>query len=290
MFFFATQQLFPVFANYLPNWRCSSSGEEFGKNCTAYESCNGNVEFERIDFHSSALEFGIICGASAYLRVVYAQMQFGGILIGTFIFAAASDRFGRRTIGLFVLVGGAISLVLSGEQDEKCGDQRVARLSAALAPTWQLLLASRALVGAFVGGNIVALLTLCMECVLPEQRMPIRTIANWGNGRLLITALCALAGDWRGASIACAAVAVVPLLLLVFVVPESPMWYHAKQRVEQMRRSERQMARIAGVEYVEREPPPMPRQLPLRFVQTFSDDIEVFYQNNADHARIIATM
>ena len=97
--FFATQLIFPIFSNYVPQWRCNDN-ETFGKNCNVYESCE-EVEFEHIYFHSAALEFGWICGSNSFYAVLFSQLQFIGVLIGTFTWGHLSDTFGRKPIGAF---------------------------------------------------------------------------------------------------------------------------------------------------------------------------------------------
>lgn len=81
--FLATQMIFPIFSVYVSRWRCrNSSLNSFGKNCTLFKECHENIEFENDYFYSSALEFGWICGPSAYLATFYSQAQFFGVLIG----------------------------------------------------------------------------------------------------------------------------------------------------------------------------------------------------------------
>lgn len=82
--FFATQMIFSIFSVYVPRWRCRNSSllNEFSKNCTIYEECQKNIEFENVYFYSTAMEFGWICGPSAYLAAFYGQVQFMGVLLG----------------------------------------------------------------------------------------------------------------------------------------------------------------------------------------------------------------
>ena len=195
--------LFPVFALYVPRWRCTLL-EEFGKNCTAYEACSGNVEFEPIEFRSAALEFDWICGSSAYMRVAFSQVQFIGVFVSTLVFAIATDRYGRRPMALISICGGGISLALAG-----------------IAPNWQLLLVARAAVGVWIGATNVAMKTFLPELVAPEQRMPLFTLLNWGISRLTLAGICAIFGEWRRASLAFALIAIVPLLIVLFVIPEA---------------------------------------------------------------------
>uniref|UniRef100_A0A183C3P9 MFS domain-containing protein n=1 Tax=Globodera pallida TaxID=36090 RepID=A0A183C3P9_GLOPA len=163
--------------------------------------------------------FGWICGSDAYKRALYSQAQFGGVLLGTFSSGALSDAFGRRPIAMFVLSFGISAVVAS-----------------AFATSWQFLLVTRFLVGLSIGGTLVVAL---------------RAFFNWGIARLALTLLCLLFPHWQSASIACAIAALPALLFVVFVFPESPMWLHSKNRLEQMRDSERRIARIAGVPFTE---------------------------------------
>ena len=117
--FFGTQMIFPIFSSYIPRWRCSSSPlSSFSKNCTEYLLCSStnSIEFENMYFESAALEFDWVCGPKAYLVALYAQIQFAGVLIGTFLFGSLSDCFGRKPISVVVLAGGISLMVLSGRK------------------------------------------------------------------------------------------------------------------------------------------------------------------------------
>ncbi|KAI6177299.1 hypothetical protein M3Y97_00891600 [Aphelenchoides bicaudatus] len=226
---FASQMIFPIFSNYVPKWRCSPA-EQFSKDCIAFEKCrNTTIEFEYEYFHSTAIEFDWICGAKAYWASFYSQVQFGGVLLGTILFGSLSDCFGRKPVAIFVLTCGLTFQIFSG-----------------LAPTWQLLLATRFVIGLSIGGTIVVVCTFVMELILPQQRMALRAFFNWGTA--------------RSASIACALTASPMLIFVIFVFPESPTWLHNKGRLQKMRESEQKMARVAGVKYVEKEPEPIVRQ------------------------------
>jgi len=237
--FFASQQIFPIFSNYIPKWRCSPD-QEFSKNCSIYESCSHSVEFEKIYFRSTALEYGWICGWNGYWVAFYSQLQFIGVLIGTFTCGSLSDWLGRKPISL-----AAMSIGLT------------VQLLSAFSPTWQVLLASRFVIGLCIGGTLVVVCTFVMEMILPEQRMALRAFFNWGIGRLLLTIICYFFDDWRSASIACAVFAYPVLLILIFIFPESPTWLHYKGRLEDMVKSEKHCAKIAGVEHIELEHAPV---------------------------------
>ena len=61
---FNVQQIFPIFLNLVPKWRCldgNFSDMAYTDNCSIYNSCSREfVEFE-VDFFSAAIEFGWIC-------------------------------------------------------------------------------------------------------------------------------------------------------------------------------------------------------------------------------------
>lgn len=90
-----------------------------------------------------------------------------------------------------------------------------------------------------------------MEMILPEQRMALRAFFNWGVARLLMTIICYFFNDWRSATIACAVFASPAILIILFIFPESPTYLHYRGKLEEMRKSEKKIARIAGIEYVE---------------------------------------
>lgn len=70
--------------------------------------------FFQIAFASAALEYGWICGASAYLASLYSQIQFLGVLLGTVITGTLSDIFGRRPLALISLACGITVSFCSG--------------------------------------------------------------------------------------------------------------------------------------------------------------------------------
>lgn len=120
----------------------------------------------------------------------------------------------------------------------------------------------RFVVGTSLGGNVV-IGTLLMELILPEQRVFLRTIVNWvniielilysifkGYARLIMTLIAMAVGHWRYASFLSALVISPALIVVYFVLPESPTYLHKKNRLEDMERSERTIARIGHIRYV----------------------------------------
>uniref|UniRef100_A0A915PUE0 Major facilitator superfamily (MFS) profile domain-containing protein n=1 Tax=Setaria digitata TaxID=48799 RepID=A0A915PUE0_9BILA len=227
--------IYPIFSNYIPHWRCTTN-QSFSNNCTIFLSCKDSIQFDEIAFSSAALEYDWICGASAYWASLYSQIQFLGVLLGTIIAGTLSDIFGRQPLALISLACGIIISFFSG-----------------LAPSWKILLASRFFVGLSIGGTIVVVCTYVMEMLLPKQRMALRAFFNWGVARLMMTIICYLLPEWRLASFGNAIAALPALLIVFFVFPESPAWLHSKNRIDEMRESEKKIARVAGVPYVEIE-------------------------------------
>ncbi|VDO63907.1 unnamed protein product [Haemonchus placei] len=246
--FFASQQIFPIFSNYVPEWQCDDG--PLSKNCTVYTTCNGTLSYPHSQFQSAALEYGWICGTTAYLASLFSQVQFAGVLCGTFSFGALSDIFGRKPVAIFTMSMGILTNFITG-----------------LAPTWQILMAIRFFVGLSVGGTLVVVCTFIMEMLLPHQRMALRAFFNWGVARLIMTLICMAFPEWRASSIACALTALPALFILIFIFPEMTMGglstsefegnlregrierRERQGRLEEMRAAERYIAKFAGVEY-----------------------------------------
>ncbi|EYC46052.1 hypothetical protein Y032_0410g953 [Ancylostoma ceylanicum] len=235
--FFAAQQIFAIFSNYSPKWKCGDG--KISQDCTIFKECRNNLTFYDDYFQSAAMEFGWICSENSYLMAAFSQIQFFGVLVGTFTFGTLSDMYGRKPLSLTVLSMGFVATLLSG-----------------FAPSWQVLHTLRFFVGLCIGGALVTFGTFVTELLLPQQRMVLRGIFNWGVSRTLLTTTCMLFPEWRSASTACALFLIPGILCIFFVFPESPTWLHKKGRTREMREAERYIARFAGVEYkpVERKP------------------------------------
>jgi len=64
-----------------------------------------------------------------------------------------------------------------------------------------------------------------------------------------MTTICFYFPNWRAASIASALASVPALIIFAFIIPESPTWLHSQGKNEKMRRSERYIARVAGIPF-----------------------------------------
>ncbi|CAI4230614.1 unnamed protein product [Auanema sp. JU1783] len=228
--FFASQQIFPIFLNYVPEWQCGDG--PIGKNCAEYDRCGGNVTFIGKVYDSAALEYGWICSNNYIGTTLLPQAQFLGVLLGTFSFGTVSDIFGRKPIAIIAMSLGLTMNFITG-----------------LASSWKIFLVIRFFVGLSVGGTLVVVCTFVMEMLLPQQRMALRAFFNWGVARLIMTLICLALPEWRQSSFACALAALPALFILIFIFPESPTWLHNKGRLDDMRKSEMHIAKWAGVEY-----------------------------------------
>lgn len=233
--------LFSIFATYTPKWRCLSNynlnitttKEEFSRDCNLYLKCPvEELEFEQSPFFSATMEFDWFCGYGAYNKTIYSQIQFIGVLLGTLLMAPLSDRFGRKPVGLTCLSVGLSLLAISS-----------------LSPNGYMLLGIRFLVALLMGGTLVVVATYTMEIIPAEHRITLRTFCNWGMCRLVMTTICFYFPNWRTASIGSALASVPALLIIAFIIPESPTWLHSQGKNEKMRRSERYIARVAGIPF-----------------------------------------
>uniref|UniRef100_A0A914V6F7 Major facilitator superfamily (MFS) profile domain-containing protein n=1 Tax=Plectus sambesii TaxID=2011161 RepID=A0A914V6F7_9BILA len=227
--YFAVQQLFPIFANYTPNWRCSND-TEYAKNCSLLKECPKELlQFDHMPFYSTVLEFDMLCGTRAYIASLISTFQFGGVLLGTIVFGQLADKYGRRPIALITLTFGVFFTMLSGAS-----------------PNWQILMALRILVGTCIGGAIVSVYTYVVEIIPPQQRVFLRAFFNWGYSRVMLTIVCWMIPHWRWASYATVSF-VVPLIpIIYFLLPESPTWLMSKERFTEMEQSEQKISKFAN--------------------------------------------
>nr|CDJ83751.1 Major facilitator superfamily MFS-1 domain containing protein [Haemonchus contortus] len=241
--FFASQMIFAIFSNYSPKWSCGNG--EVSKNCTIFNQCRDNLVFHDDYFKSAALEFGWICSENAYMMSLFSQLQFIGVLLGTFIFGSLSDMYGRKPISVLALTTGFLTNLMTG-----------------FAPSWQVLHMLRFILGLSIGGAITTKAAYITELLLPKQRMLIRGVFNWGVARIALTLVCMTFPNWRSASIACAIGMLPALFSIAFIFPESPTWLHSKGRLDEMKAAERYIASFAGEKYE-----PVPHK-PIEHVKT----------------------
>uniref|UniRef100_A0AC35U8F4 MFS domain-containing protein n=1 Tax=Rhabditophanes sp. KR3021 TaxID=114890 RepID=A0AC35U8F4_9BILA len=235
--FLNIQMIFGIFSNYVPKWRCSNiansstNNEEFSKNCLIFNS-NCTIEYENKYFYSAAVHFKWVCSDFSYLTSVQSQVQFFGVLIGTVIFGFVSDLVGRKPISLLTITMGIVTTVYCGITDNM----------------WHFVFC-RFFVGLAVGGAIISTFTFVMELLLPKQRMVLRAFFNWGVARLMLTTVCYYFNDYKSASIVCGLIFLPIIFIVFFILPESPTYLHNKGKLDLMIKSQKQIAKICGVQY-----------------------------------------
>ncbi|KAE9417264.1 hypothetical protein Angca_005853, partial [Angiostrongylus cantonensis] len=178
--------------------------------------------------------FGWLCSDDAYMMSTFSQVQFVGVLIGTFLFGTLSDLYGRKPISITTLTAGFLFNILTGLW---------------FANSWQVLHLVRFLLGLCIGGCLVTVGTFITELLLPDQRMLLRGVFNWGVVRLILTIVCMLVPEWRSASIVNAMFVLPAIVSIIFIFPESPTWLHSKGRIEAMQEAEQYIASFSGKKY-----------------------------------------
>lgn len=113
--YFACQQLFPIFANWIP-LACRNVTDNsnisllsLDDDCALSPRCADGSQF-----HSMAVDFGLICARRAYLLPLLGNIQFVGVLFGTIVFGYLSDRFGRKRLSIVCTSFGVVTTILSG--------------------------------------------------------------------------------------------------------------------------------------------------------------------------------
>lgn len=229
--FLGSQQIFPIFSNYSPKWKCGNDGV-VSKSCKIFKECRENLTFVDDHFQSAALEFGWICSENTYMMSVFSQLQFFGVLLGTIFFGSLADIYGRKPCSVLAIGIGFSANLMSG-----------------FVSSWKFLHVLRLILGLSIGGTLVTVGILITEIILPEQRMVLRGIFNWGIARLMLTTVCMLFPEWRTASTVCAFIVLPSIFIVIFIIPESPTWLHNKGRLDEMREVERYIASFDGEKY-----------------------------------------
>ena len=180
---------------------------------------------------------GIISGALLYMKddldlsafgeaTVVSSLLFPGAALGALLGGRIADRIGRKRM---LLLCGAIFLV--------------GALGCALAPTVQIMVAARIVLGFGVGAASVTCPLYLAEMAPPDRRGRMVTINELMivTGQMLAFAMNALLDHliqdphvWR-IMLAVASIPAVALLVGMLFLPDSPRWYGLKKRFEEAR-------------------------------------------------------
>lgn len=239
--FMGTQMIFAIFSNYVSKWRCEGIGN-YGKNCTIFNS-GCKLEYENNYFYSAALKFGWVCSDDSYMVAFSSQLQFFGVLIGTFFFGILSDAIGRRKTSIINVGLGCSFILISSFIDNS-----------------KFFVFSRFVIGLANGGSLNSGVTYCMEVLPSDKRIFIKCLFNWGLSRVLLTAICYYFNNYASALLVSGLMVIPAILLLIFYFPESPTWYHYKNMEEKMIKSEKIIAKLSNIEYVKVQHEPITKK------------------------------
>ncbi|XP_061597026.1 solute carrier family 22 member 13 [Cololabis saira] len=192
--------------------------------------CSHGWVYSREVFQSTTVtEWDLVC-SKAGLNSLGSSIYMSGLLVGSVLFGAMADRYGRR----FVLL---LSIAL----------QTVFGVAVAFAPNFPVYVILRFAVGATISGVIINAFVLGTEWTCTKRRMLAGIITDYafGLGYMLLAGVAYLIRDWRKLQLAISA----PGFLLIFyirVLPQSARWLLANDRREEAVALLRKAALING--------------------------------------------
>nr|XP_019946246.1 PREDICTED: solute carrier family 22 member 13-like [Paralichthys olivaceus] len=196
---------------------CSSTGVPLQDNRTERVPCGRGWVYSQDTFQSTTVtEWDLVCD-KAGLNSLGSSIYMFGLLVGSVLFGAMADRYGRR----FVLL---LSIAL----------QTVFGVAVAFAPNFLVYMILRFLVGATISGVIINAFVLGTEWTCTKRRMLAGIITDYafGLGYMLLAGVAYLIRDWRKLQLAISAPGFL-LIFYIWVVPHSARWLLANDRREE---------------------------------------------------------
>uniref|UniRef100_A0A3Q3BI38 Si:dkey-166k12.1 n=1 Tax=Kryptolebias marmoratus TaxID=37003 RepID=A0A3Q3BI38_KRYMA len=165
---------------------------------------------------TTVTEWNLVCSRVG-LNSLGSSVYMSGLLVGSVVFGAMADRYGRR----FVLL---LSIAL----------QTVFGVAVAFAPNFPVYVILRFAVGATISGVIINAFVLGTEWTCTKRRMlaGILTDYAFGLGYMLLAGIAYLIRDWRKLQLAISAPGFL-LIFYIWVLPQSARWLLANDRLEE---------------------------------------------------------
>lgn len=187
-----------------------------GVPATAERSCDRFVYDHSKYDSSTVIDWNMVCDKK-WMRATSDALFMVGVLLGSIIFGAMSDKIGRKPVFF-------ASLVL----------QVIFGIAAGIAPEYITYTIARVIVGATTSGVFLVAYVIAMEMVGPSMRLfaGVVSMMFFSFGYMLTAAFVYFISDWRQLQIA---LTLPGLLFLCYYwfIPESARWLLSKRRKDE---------------------------------------------------------
>lgn len=204
--------IFMVFGGALPKIDCS----RYSKVNESFAGQNDSEPITSYEFSSIAVQFSLVCKDKIWVaHATTAQMV--GVLLGAFVGGHFSDSVGRRKTLLISMVLLTLSSVAS-----------------AFSPTIVVFMVFRAVIGLFGGAATTVWGVYMIEMLPRAHRFWLCATVTWSPNYALLSLAAYYTGDWHKLSIACGISCLPSIIMLTFVLHESPHFLLQKGRCKEV--------------------------------------------------------
>ncbi|KAM7426950.1 hypothetical protein ABFA07_021831 [Porites harrisoni] len=215
------QQLVQVFYGATPKYSCVSFSHTLGNNtCTVLKAgtcCEKCTDYNFSGRLTSAVtEWDLVCDRK-HLKAMTQTVYMGGLLVGSVAFSALSDHVGRKIVAFLSIFFLGVGATVSGVAD-----------------CLSLFTLFRFVAGAGTAGCLLSRFVYCMEITQINNRTAAGMVNNIfvSVGFVVLSLLAYLIRDWRYLMLT-VSLPGLPLLLCWWIIPESPRWLIAKNRLDE---------------------------------------------------------